>query len=222
MVSDSKNRNLLLGKNMKETVKNGVILGSLLAAVSGFTKIYKKVSDENREREIYKLRFGTSEKKESPVFKLFNSVKERAAGIGEKAKENGGIFGAIGALVAMLFGGSGPFKTIFKILSWVGKGVWAIIKVVSKVLWKVVKWVLPKLWKFIQWVGKLLGKALGKLWSLIKGPILKMFGKLTGILKKGISIIKDVLGKLFGKMFGKFGKMFGKLGGKLSKGFRKA
>ena len=64
MAADSKNKNLLMGKNIKETTKNGLILTSLLSTVTGFTKLYKKVADENRAREIYKLRFGNGDKKE--------------------------------------------------------------------------------------------------------------------------------------------------------------
>lgn len=226
MIDSKKKEGSVNDKMLQETANNGKTLKALVGTFGSFTKSYEKVSNENRERAIHKLRFGSGDKKKSFSFKLPSFPK-----IGEKVKSlipGKGIFdkilGGIGAVVTFLFSGGGPIKILLKgitsFIKTVGKGLWSIAKFAGDLIWKISKWLLPKMWALIKWIAVKGGKLLGWLWKVIKGPLGSLFGKFGGLILKGLEFVWNIISKILGRFipgFDKLGGVFKGLSGSLGK-----
>jgi len=172
-MEDTKKQEQIANEKLNLARQNSKSLTRLLEILGGFTRIYKKVTDENREREIHKLRFGKEEKKQqAPIVKLFQK-KEAPKKPKSKKKPEGGQFGILGMLMGLLAAGGK------KLLGWIATGLgtllkWVVgwllqgIKWLAKQLWDFIKWVGKYLWKGIKWIGGQIGRFLKWVWNGIK------------------------------------------------------
>jgi len=117
MMNQDKTQTASLASRNQATAK----VAEIASILTGFAALYKKVADENREREIYKLRFGSEEKKDDSILnKLLSKLgKDKKTIIKkekpEKESKGGGILSWI---LGLLGAGLGLFKMGFGNLIW--------------------------------------------------------------------------------------------------------
>ena len=217
-------------------------IGTIIDLLSGFSTYYKKMTEEARQREIYKLRFGEEKKDDGMFSKLLNALKGRKSNVikeKEQKKKDGGGLGIFGWILGLLGGAFGIFKggltgMLWGATKWVlglaGKALWAVTKwiggLLGKALWWAIKGAGKLLWGAVKWIGGIIGNVFKGIWSKLSGVFGKLFngvkgifgklaGKFTGVFKGVFGKVSGSIGKIFGKLTGVFKGVFGKIFGKL-------